>query len=76
MKKMIMTLAIAISTLSAFAGEENVTPKVLDAFKTKFKTAKEVEWTASFCVLILHIFLLKNFKRHYSGLRNLIVTLA
>ena len=45
MKKMIMTLAIAISTLTAFAGEENVSPKVLDAFKNQFKTAQQVEWT-------------------------------
>lgn len=40
-----MTLAIAMSTLGAFAGEENVSPKVLDAFKSEFNTAKEVEWT-------------------------------
>jgi hypothetical protein len=46
MKKMIMTLAIALSTLAAFAGEENVSPKVLDAFKSEFNTAKEVEWSA------------------------------
>ena len=46
MKKMILTLAIAISTLGAFAGEEVISSKVLDAFKTEFKTAKDVEWTA------------------------------
>jgi CRISPR/Cas system-associated exonuclease Cas4 (RecB family) len=46
MKKMILTLAIAISSFAAFAGEENVTKKVLDAFKTEFKTVKDVEWTA------------------------------
>ena len=45
MKKMIVTLAIAVSTLSAFAGDENVNQKVLDAFKTEFAAAKEVEWT-------------------------------
>jgi hypothetical protein len=56
MKKMILTLAIAVCTLSAFAGntfgnpmaaagEEHVNQKVLDAFKTEFSTAKEVEWT-------------------------------
>lgn len=44
---MILTLAIAVSTLSAFAaGEEEVSPKVLSAFKTEFSTAKEVKWTA------------------------------
>ncbi len=42
---MIVTLAIAVSTLSAFAGDENVNQKVLDAFKTEFATAKEVEWS-------------------------------
>ena len=46
MKKMIVTLAIAISTLSAFANDENVNQKVLDAFKTEFTTAKDVEWSA------------------------------
>jgi len=45
MKKMILTLAIAVSTLSAFAGEGDVNQKVLDAFKTEFSTAKEVEWS-------------------------------
>ena len=49
MKKIIVTLAIGISSLSAFAAEENVnvSKKVLDAFKTEFTTAKEVEWTVS-----------------------------
>lgn len=44
---MILTLAIAISSLAAFAGEEKVSKKVLDAFKTEFTTAREVEWTIS-----------------------------
>lgn len=47
MKKMIVMLALAVSTLSAFAREEEVDPKVLNAFKTEFNTAKEVEWTIS-----------------------------
>lgn len=42
---MFVTIAIAISTLSAFAGDVNVNQKVLDAFKTEFATAKEVEWS-------------------------------
>jgi CRISPR/Cas system-associated exonuclease Cas4 (RecB family) len=46
MKKMILTLAIAVSSLAAFAGEVNVSKKVLDAFKTEFKAVKDVEWTA------------------------------
>ena len=47
MKKMILTLAIAVSSLIAFAREENVSKIVLDAFKTEFNTAKEVAWTAA-----------------------------
>lgn len=47
MKKMILSLAIALTTLSAFAaGEENVNQKVLDAFKNEFNTVREVEWAA------------------------------
>ena len=46
MKKMIITLAVALSTMFAFAGEENVSRKVLDAFNTEFSTAQQVEWTA------------------------------
>ena len=45
MKKMILTLVIAITTLGAFANDENVNQKVLDAFKTEFTTAKDVEWS-------------------------------
>jgi hypothetical protein len=46
MKKMILALAILVSTLSAFAGNVNVSEKVLNAFKTEFITAKEVVWSA------------------------------
>ena len=46
MKKMILMLAISISSFAAFAREENVSKKVLDAFKTEFSTVKDVEWTA------------------------------
>ncbi len=45
MKKIIVSLAIAVSTLSAFASDANVNQKVLDAFKTEFASAKEVEWS-------------------------------
>ena len=47
MKKMILILAIAVSTLSAFATDANVNQQVLDAFKTEFSTAKEVEWSVA-----------------------------
>jgi hypothetical protein len=46
MKKMILTLAIVVSTFSAFAGGGLVNQKVLDAFKSEFNSAKEVEWAA------------------------------
>ena len=46
MKKMMMTLAIAVMTMSSFASEGLVNQRVLDAFKTEFTTAKEVSWTA------------------------------
>lgn len=45
MKKIVVTLAIAISSLGAFASEGTVAKKVLDAFQSEFITAKEVEWT-------------------------------
>ncbi|MDP4264707.1 MAG: hypothetical protein Q8941_19425 [Bacteroidota bacterium] len=45
MKKIIITLAIGLSTLCSFAGEGTVSSKVLDAFKTEFGSAKEVAWT-------------------------------
>lgn len=48
MKKIILTLAIALGTLSSFAtGEETVSTKVLNAFESDFAGAKEVAWTAS-----------------------------
>lgn len=45
MKKMILTLAIAIASLSSFASDGQVNQKVLEAFKTEFTTATEVAWT-------------------------------
>lgn len=47
MKKIILTLAIAVSSLSVFAGEADVTKKVLDAFNTEFTSAKDVSWTVT-----------------------------
>ena len=48
MKKIIMTLAIALGTLSSFAaGEETVSSRVLTAFESDFVGAKEVSWTTS-----------------------------
>lgn len=42
---MILMLAITLTTLSVFAGEENVNKKVLETFKTEFSSATNVEWT-------------------------------
>jgi len=47
MKKVIVLLAIMISTLGAFANEERISQKVLDAFKTEFAAAKDVSWTVA-----------------------------
>ena len=45
MKKIIMTLPIAISSLAAFATDDNVGKDVLNAFNKEFNGAKEVKWT-------------------------------
>jgi hypothetical protein len=46
MKKIIITLAIALGTLSSFAaGEETVASKVLTAFEKDFVGARETAWT-------------------------------
>lgn len=47
MKKIIMTLALALSGLLVFASDENVNENVLSAFNKEFSGAKEVKWTAS-----------------------------
>jgi len=79
MKKMILTLAIAISSFAAFAGEENVSKKVLDAFKTEFNAVKDVEWTtgsdyykASFTYNDKHVFAYYNMDGELLGLTRYI----
>jgi hypothetical protein len=47
MKKIIIMLAITISSLAAFASEENVNKKVLNAFSQEFAGAKDVKWTTN-----------------------------
>ena len=47
MKKIIIMLAVAISSLTAFAGEENVSSTVLNSFNKQFAGAKEVQWTST-----------------------------
>jgi sensor domain CHASE-containing protein len=45
MTKILLMLAITISTMSAFASETEIDAKVLEAFKTEFAAAKEVSWS-------------------------------
>jgi hypothetical protein len=47
MKKFIIMLVITVSSLAAFAGEEIVNKKVLNAFSREFPGAKDVKWTAN-----------------------------
>jgi hypothetical protein len=47
MKKMILMMAVAISSIASLAAEpEEVNPRVLTAFKNEFTQAKNVEWLA------------------------------
>lgn len=76
---MMMTLAIAFSTVCAFAGEEKVAPEVLDAFNNEFSTAKEVEWTigsdyymATFTYNEAHVFAYYNADGRLLGLTRYI----
>jgi hypothetical protein len=47
MKKIIMILAIISSSIGVFASGDSVNPKVLNAFNSDFRSAKEVEWTVA-----------------------------
>ena len=47
MKKIIIMLAVVISSLTAFAGEENVSSRVLNAFNKEFAGVKDVQWTST-----------------------------
>ena len=47
MKKLILTLAVALSTMCSFAGDVTVSSKVLDAFKNDFSSAKEISWSTT-----------------------------
>ena len=83
MKKIIVTLAVALSTLCSFAGEVNVNAKVLDAFNSNFATAKEVTWTASrnyykvtFVFNDQHVFAFYNADGELMGLTRYISSLA
>ena len=79
MKRIVLTLAIVVSTLGAFAWAEEVSPKVLNAFNNEFKTAKEVEWTtgtgyyrATFTYNEKHVFAYYNLNGELMGLTRYI----
>lgn len=46
MKKILLTLAIALSSFFVFANETSVTVNVMNAFNSDFSSAKEVKWTS------------------------------
>ena len=46
MKKIILTLAIAISSFAVFASDVNVNAKVLSSFNREFAEATDVQWSA------------------------------
>jgi len=79
MKKFLLSLAILLSTVSVFAGEESVSPKVLNAFKTDFRAAKDVEWSvgqdfykATFVYNQNHVFAYYNTEGELMGLTRYI----
>lgn len=47
MKKIILTIAIALYSICSFANEAKVNTSVLNAFNSEFSSAKEVKWTSS-----------------------------
>jgi hypothetical protein len=48
MKRLLVTLTIALISFSSFATDEiTVAPKVLESFKSSFKNASEINWTVS-----------------------------
>jgi hypothetical protein len=48
MKKMMMAMGLMLTMgiTSVFAGEEKISPGVLESFKKEFSTAQEVSWVA------------------------------
>ena len=79
MKKTLLALVVLISSLAVNAADENVNEKVLNAFKTEFTAASQVEWTtgpdyykASFVFNDKHVFAFYNAEGRLLGLtRNI-----
>ena len=79
MKKMIMTVAIAFSTIAVFAKDEKINPQAVNAFNTEFNTAKEVKWTttsnyyqAAFTYNDQHLFAFYNLNGEFTALMRYI----
>ena len=79
MKKIIITLAIALSSYASFAGEETVSSAVLNSFSQEFAGAKDVQWVttkdcykASFVLNSQHVIAFYNLDGELLGLsRNI-----
>ena len=67
MKKIIIMLAITISSLAAFAGEENVNKKVLNAFSQEFAGAKDVNGPPTTLITKHLLFLTDNMYMHFTS---------
>lgn len=81
MKKMMLALVVLISSLAVHAEERNVNDKVLNAFKTEFTTASQVEWStgpdyykASFVFNDKHVYAFYNSEGRLLGLTRNITT--
>lgn len=81
MKKTLLALVVLISSLVVNAAGKNVNEKVLNAFKTEFTTASQVEWTtgpnyykASFVFNDKHVFAFYNAEGRLLGLTRNITT--
>jgi hypothetical protein len=81
MKKTLLALVVLISSLAVNAAGKNVNEKVLNAFKTEFTTASQVEWTtgpnyykASFVFNDKHVFAFYNAEGRLLGLTRNITT--
>jgi hypothetical protein len=81
MKKTLLALVVLVSSLAVNAAGKNVNEKVLNAFKTEFTTASQVEWStgpnyykASFVFNDKHVFAFYNAEGRLLGLTRNITT--
>lgn len=79
MKNILLAFVLLVSSLAVNAEEKNVNEKVLNAFKTEFTTASQVEWStgpdyykASFVFNDKHVYAFYNAEGRLLGLtRNI-----